>query len=131
MVLSAFASVMDLKNHWPALLTEREVEAAQKLSEASTEIRALYPDVDARVESGALSGDVPRLVVCRMVKRAMDSPGGQMAGVNQIQQSAGPFGQTLSFTNPDGNIYLSKSDKALLGAGRAGRKAFTIYPGSL
>ena len=124
-----YASVSDLQQHWPALPVDREAEAAQKLFEATVEVRALYPDVDRRIQAEELDLSVPALVVCRMVKRAMDSPDGQVAGVNQIQQSAGPFGQTLSFTNPDGNVYLSKSDKALLSAGRVRGKAFTIHPG--
>lgn len=132
-----YATLADLKEHWSALPADDEVEAEQKLHEASIEVRGNFRDVDRRLglwaidseDPNALDPDVPRLVVCRMVKRAMDAPESQIAGVNQIQQSAGPFGQTLSFTNPDGNIYLSKSDRALLGAGRVKGKAFTIHPG--
>lgn len=133
-----YATLADLKAHWSKLPAEDETDATQKLREASIEIRGNFRDVDRRIglwavdpeDPNALDPDVPQLVVCRMVKRAMDSPDGQIAGVNQIQQSAGPFGQTLSFTNPDGNIYLSKADRALLGVGRVKGKAFTIHPGS-
>lgn len=123
-----YATLVDLRAHWAALPVTREPEATQKLVEASTEIRALYPDLDARITAAKIDADIPRLVVNRMVKRAMDIPDNQTAGINQVQNTAGPFGQTLSFTNPDGNVYLSKADKALLGAGRSGRKAFTVYP---
>ncbi|CAH0233984.1 hypothetical protein SRABI26_02724 [Arthrobacter sp. Bi26] len=126
---TSYATLASLRQHWAALPAGREDEATQKLFEASVEVRALYPDVDRRLMAGELDASVPELVVCRMVKRSMDAPDSQIAGVNQIQQSAGPFGQTLSFTNPDGNVYLSKSDRALLGAGRAKGKAFTIHPG--
>lgn len=128
---TAYATLAELQTHWPALPSGREDEATQKLAEASIEVRALYPDVDRRIVSLELDSDVPLLVVCRMVKRAMDAPANQVAGVGQIQNSAGPFGQTLSFTNPDGNVYLSKSDKALLSAGRSRGKAFTIRPGGV
>lgn len=124
-----FASVADLRDHWAELPYDREDEAAQKLIEASIEIRALYPDVDARIVALTLDPDVPKLVVCRMVKRAMDNASrGGMDGIGSVQESAGPFAQTLNFTNPDGNLYLSKSDKRLLAAGRPSRKAWTIHP---
>lgn len=124
-----FANVDDLRKHWAELPADREDEAAQKLIEASIEIRALYPDADARIAALTLDPDVPKLVVCRMVKRAMDNASrGGMDGIGSVQESAGPFAQTLNFTNPDGNLYLSKSDKRLLAAGRPGRKAWTIHP---
>lgn len=124
-----YATLADLKAHWSTLPVADEVEAAQKLHEASVEVHGMYPDLDARIIDGAMDPDVPRLVVCRMVKRAMDTPEWQVAGVGQMQNTTGPFGQTLTFTNPDGNVYLSKSDKALLSAGRVKGKAFTIHLG--
>lgn len=124
-----FATPGDLHEHWAELPSDREADAAQKLIEASIEIRALYPDVDARIAAMTLDPDVPKLVVCRMVKRAMDNASrGGLDGIGSVQESAGPFAQTLNFTNPDGNLYLSKSDKRLLIAGRSGRKAWTIHP---
>lgn len=124
-----FAIVADLREHWPKLPVADEDEASQKLAEASIEVRALFPDVDSRITAATLDPDVPKLVVCRMVKRAMDNASrGGLDGVGSVQESAGPFAQTLNFTNPDGNLYLSKSDKRLLAAGRPGRKAWTIHP---
>lgn len=129
-----YATLTDLQEHWPALPEGDFAEASQKLHEASIEIRGNYPDLDQRismpVEAGGMDPDIPRLVTCRMVKRAMTAPDDRMAGVEQVQQSAGPFGQTLRFTNPDGNIYLSKGDRNLLKASRPRGKAFTIHPGA-
>lgn len=121
-----FAHAVDLQKHWPSLTADQFEDATQKLHEASIEIRALYPDVDRRIASGALGPDVPKLVVCRMVKRAMEAPADGMTGVSSATAQTGPFSQTLSFTNPDGAVYLTKADKRLL-AGRSGR-AFTIHP---
>lgn len=127
-----FADIEDLRKHWSKLPFEDEEDAGQKLVEASIEVRALYPDIDSRILSGRLDPDAPKLVVCRMVKRAMDNAdNGVPSGVGSVQESAGPFAQTLNFTNPDGNLYLSKSDKRLLAAGRAGRQAWTIHPGGV
>lgn len=129
-----YAELADLRFHWPKLSAEDEPEAAQKLHEASIEIRGNYPDLDRRIavpiEAGGMDPEIPKLVACRMVKRSMTAPDDHMAGVDQVQQSAGPFGQTLRFTNPDGNIYLSKGDRNLLKASRPKGKAFTIHPGA-
>lgn len=129
-----YASIEDLKKHWSKLPAEDEGEAAQKLHEASVEIRGNYPDLDHRIAIPVLDGgmdpEIPKLIACRMVKRAMDAPDERLAGVEQVQQNAGPFGQTLRFTNPDGNIYLSKADRNLLKASRPRGKAFTIHPGA-
>lgn len=125
-----YATLDDLKAHWPDLPADREAEAKQKLHEASVEVRALYPDVDARIAAGSLDPDVPKLVVCRMVKRAMTAPAvaGAEAGVGSVQQAAGPFSTSVSFSNPDGAIYLSAADKRLLRTARTQRKAWTIIP---
>lgn len=132
-----FATLADLRTHWSKLPAADEDDAEQKLAEASIEVRSLYRDVDSRIALWVadnsnplgLDPDVPRLVVCRMVKRAMDNASrGGLDGVNSVQESTGPFAQTLNFTNPEGNLYLSKSDKRLLAAGRPGRQAWTIMP---
>lgn len=128
--MADYATLADLKAHWPALPASREAEAQQKLTEASIEVRALFPDIDGRMTAGALAWEVPRLVVCRMVKRAMDLPSESMAGVDSATHQTGPFTQTLNFTNPDGNIYLSKADRRLLTEVRT-RRAFTIHPGGI
>lgn len=125
---SDYASLEDFKAHWPDLDPDAEVEAAQKLHEASVEIRALYPDLDARLESGALDPDAPRLVACRMVKRAMSSPVEAEAGVTQVAYTTGPFTGSRSFSNPDQAVYLSAADKRLLGTSRDTRRAFTVFP---
>ncbi|WP_102157703.1 hypothetical protein [Zhihengliuella halotolerans] len=128
--MADFATLGDLQDHWPGLPSNRTDEAEQKLHEASIVIRTLYPDVDARIAAGKLSEEVPKLVACRMVKRAMTAPTvDEMAGINNLQESVGGVSQTLSFTNPNGDMYLAKADKLLLGHGRRSQKAFTIHPG--
>lgn len=128
--MADYATLADFIKHWPGLTPGREAEAEQKLHEASIEVRALYPDVDQRITDGQQDADIPRLVVTRMVKRSMDSPlDDGLAGVGSTTSTTGPFSQTLSFINPDGNIYLSKADRRLLDAGKPRAKAWTIHPG--
>lgn len=124
-----YASLDDLKEHWADLPAEREPEAAQKLHEASIEVRALYSDLDGRIASGSLDPDVPRLVVCRMVKRAMDTVDvpEQTAGFSQVTFGTGPFSFSGQVRSDDGALFLSGSDKRLLSARRE-RMPFTTSP---
>ncbi|SEI44780.1 hypothetical protein SAMN04487917_101344 [Arthrobacter sp. yr096] len=125
-----YASLEDFKNHWSALKPEDEADATQKLHEASIEVRGLYPDLDGRIDSGLIDPDVPRLVVCRMVKRAMEpkDENAPPTGMESFQFGAGPFSVGGKMTNPDNSIYLSAADKRLLARSKH-REAFTIIPG--
>jgi hypothetical protein len=129
-----YATLADLKDHWSDLPAEDEADATQKLHEASIEVRGNYPDVDRRilvaVEDGGMDPDIPRLVVCRMVKRALDvSDDAPAAGFESIQFGTGPFSVGGKVLNPDGNLYLTAADKRLLGKSRPRRQAWTIHPG--
>ena len=122
-----FADWEDLQRHWPQVPADAAEEATNKLDEASVEIRGLYPNIDRRLAAGTITADALRLVTVRVVKRALDAPAAG-AGVGQITNTTGPFSQALHFTNPDGNIYLSKADRRLLEGGRRTGQAFTVHP---
>ncbi|MBT8162799.1 MULTISPECIES: hypothetical protein [Arthrobacter] len=125
-----YATLADLQEHWSALPAEKETEAQQKLHEASVEVRALYSDLDGRIVSGSIDADVPRLVVCRMVKRALEpkDDNAPPAGMESFQFGAGPFSMGGKMVNPDGSLYLTAADKRLLAKSKR-RQAWTIQPG--
>lgn len=126
-----FATLEDLRKHWPAMPVA-DAEAEQKLHEASVEIRGNFPGIDERVSSGALDLDIVKLVVNRMAKRALESPAEERQGVAQATAQSGPFSQTLQFTNPDGNMYLSKADRRLLSPKNENAgQAFSLFPGGV
>lgn len=124
-----YATLEDLKKHWPGMPVSSEAEGEQKLIEASITLRQLYPGLDAQVAKGTLDPAVLTLIVCRMVKRALLAGINDVEGVASRNETAGGVTMGFSFSNPNGNLYLTKDDKALLGGGKAGRKAFTIVPG--
>lgn len=125
-----YATLADLRAHWSGLLAEDETAATQKLHEASVEVRGNYPELDARILDGIIDPDIPRLVVCRMVKRAMDvTEDAPTAGMESIQFGSGPFSMGGKVLNPDGNLYLTAADKRLLGKSRPRKQAWTIRPG--
>lgn len=101
-----------------------------ELARAYRYLRAECPGIDARVElwftdrasPDALDPYLVADVVCEMVKSAAASPGGE--GVSSVQQGAGPYQATQTFSNPVGDLYLTKKQKRLLGYG--GQRAFTV-----
>jgi len=128
---SDYSTLADLKAHWAALPADKEADAAQKLHEASVEVRANYPDLDQRlaiaVADGGLDPDIPRLVVNRMVKRALDvSEEAPTAGFESFQFGAGPFAMGGKLRNPDGDVYLTAADKRLLAKSKPRKQAWTI-----
>lgn len=119
-----YATVQDLKDRWPDFPVGGESQAALLLWDASVEIDAICPDVQARIDSGALNARIPEMIVCDMVRRAMIPAVAGMVGVTSNQETVGPFNRSLSFSNPMGDLYTTKKERKLLGCGS--QKAFMI-----
>ena len=122
---AAFATASELAARWRPLTPAEQATAGTLLSDASLVIRAECPDVDARTTAlpPTLDPDILKMVACAMVKRAMIA-GADAEGVTAQQQTAGPFSQSLTYSNPMGNLYLTKAEKRLLGCGA--QAAFTV-----
>lgn len=120
----AFAEVSDLEARWRPLSTEERARAAVLLEDASSMLRVELPEIDARLDAvpPTLDAGIPRMIVCKMVQRAMQSGGD--GAVSAVQQTAGPFSQSTSYANPQGDLYLTKAERKMLGLGRA--SAFSI-----
>lgn len=133
--MEPFATIEDLRKHWPGLPEELEDVAETKLDEGSIIIRGLYPDVDSRLVSGALKVETVRLVLCQMVatliKRELEDDGDTVSdGVTQQSFTAGPYSQSVSFRVREAELFLTRLHKLLLGGGGSrNRKAFMIIPG--
>lgn len=117
-----YAEVTDLEARWRTLSAVEKARAAVLLADAAARLDAECPPSDpiTNAETSA------RMIVsCEMVKRAMANPGGlDGLGVTSIQSGAGPFQETQKFSNPTGDLYLTKGDRKLLGCGR--QIAFTV-----
>lgn len=112
--MTAFAGAADLQARWRPL-TDAETERANVLLEdASVWLLAWFPDLQARIDAGTLDAAIPVMVACSMVKRAMLDSDGMSA--DQTQRTAGPFSESFqrSFSNPDGNLYLTAREEQLL-----------------
>jgi hypothetical protein len=110
--MAAYATVDDLVARWRPLSTEEQARAGVLLDDAAVRIDATVATSDPATEQELAA----RLIVsCDMVKRAMSAGG---IGVTSQQETMGPFSTSQQFANPTGDLYLSKSDRKLLGRGR-------------
>lgn len=105
-----FAEPEDLELRWHTLTEAEKAKAEVLLEDASSLLASYHPDW-----SVATPADLKRLV-CTAVKRAMQG-GGDVAGVNQMQMTAGPFSQMYSYANPSGDLYFKDSELASIGIG--------------
>lgn len=126
--MAAFAEVSDLEARWRPLSIAEDATAEVLLLDAASMIRAECPDIDGRLEADppTLDPNIPLMVSCAMVKRAMLAGTGSDA-VSQTSQTAGPFSQQVTYANPMGNLYLTKAERKLLGCSQ--QKAFMVDMG--
>lgn len=116
------ADVTDLEARWRPLSEAEKVRAEVLLTDASAVVVGESPDL-ARGDLNDGRDALALMVVCSMVKRSM-SAGDAPAGVATASESNGPFSESFTFSNPDGNLYLTKAERRMLGIG--GQRAFSI-----
>lgn len=126
--MEAFATTDDLSLRWREL-TDDEVEiASERLLDATAYITAQLAKYRVPlIEEGDEGYEVQRrnlkAVTCNVVRRSMASTGsavGDSAGapVSMETVTAGVFSQTYQYSNPLGDLYLTKAEKETLGIGR-------------
>jgi hypothetical protein len=114
-VFEPFASVEDLEVRWRELSDTEKRTAAELLLDASAYLRQLDPSIDARIARGHLQRRVVTSVVCDMVKRALMST--DTGAITQQSETVGVFSASATYFNPSGDMYLTKTEKRLLGLG--------------
>lgn len=106
-MMTAFASVEDLKARWPDAPTGKDSTIEVLLSDAGIAIRTAYPAV----------GEIPceplwsllTAITCAMVKRALLSDSRE--GLESFAETADVFSRNLKYSNPDGNLFLTRFEK--------------------
>ena len=106
-----YAEVSDLEARWRPLTDDEAARASVLLEDASALIRSLG-EVDGTDpdHAGALCA-----VTCAVVQRAMSASATDAYGVTQQSMTAGPYTQSWSYSNPTGDLYLTKSERKMLG----------------
>lgn len=107
----AFADVSDLESRWRELSTDEEARANVLLGDASAMLSALVTVDNSDYEQSELL----KMVCCDMVIRAMSATAADAFGVSQTSMTAGPYTQSFSYSNPSGDMYLTRLEKRLLG----------------
>ena len=109
--MAAFAQVSDIEARWRDLSTSEETRAGVLIDDASAMLSSLV-DVDPNDSEQAAR---LKAVCCNMVIRAMSATESDMFGVSQSSMTAGPYTQSMSYSNPSGDMYLTKMEKRMLG----------------
>lgn len=107
----AYALVSDIEARWRDLTTTEEARAGVLIDDASAMLDRLVR-IDPNDSNQAA---VLKTVCCNMVIRAMSATDSDAFGVSTSSMTAGPYSQSFNYANPSGDMYLTKTEKRLLG----------------
>lgn len=126
--MEAFATTDDLRLRWRELTDEEAKVAGERLLDATAYITSQLskyrvPLLDEGDDGYEVQRRNLKAVTCNVVRRSMSSTGsalGDSAGapVSMETVTAGVFSQTYQYSNPLGDLYLTKAEKESLGIGR-------------
>ena len=63
------------------------------------------------------STDIAKDVCCAMVERALAAYEADMVNIKQASETAGPYTWSGTYSNPGGDLYITKAEKRSLGVG--------------
>lgn len=116
-----FADVADIEARWRTLSDTEQARAEAKLTDASALISALLKKSGVAIDdSDDEQAEALRYVTCSMVIRSMSAGEYDAFGVTNQTTTAGPYSQTFTFSNPSGDMYLTRLEKSLLGINTSG-----------
>ena len=111
----AFATVYDVEQRWRVLDEAEKWRCEALIGDASAMLKRL---VDVR-EGDADQAALLLATCCNMVIRAMSASQSDGFGLSQQTMTAGPYSQSFSYSNPSGDLYLTRMEKRALGIGAA------------
>lgn len=107
----AFATYQDVEARWRTLTAEEQARAEVLLEDASNMLIGMVTiDISDQQQAKNL-----KQVCANMVIRSMVASASETYGVDELQATMGPFGQTAKFANPNGDLYVTKQERKLLG----------------
>ncbi len=104
--MEPFATVDDLAAAWLGYDRDKEGAAKAALSFISAALRTMC-------DTANIDNDILKGITCRVAIRMLKA--GDGVGVSQESWTASPFGGSVHYANPTGDIYLTAFEKALLG----------------
>lgn len=105
----AFATPEDVRARWAAAPAE-DTALTALLEDAALWLSAWFPGIPEQ-PGERLSGAL-KLVSVSMVKRALLAEDSDH--LESASETAGPFAQSRTFRNPDGNLYLTSQEQKML-----------------
>lgn len=124
--MESFATVSDLEARWRSLDDSERVRAETLLMDASAYLSALLVNSGVTIEDSEIQSANLRSVCCAMVHRIMGVDD-NLFGVTQFSQTAGSFTSAGTSANPNGDMYLTASEKRLLGIPSTGKKQRAVF----
>lgn len=130
--MQPYATVDDLKRRYPAIDLNDRARMEAFLEDASAYLNAALNN--ACIDREHLSEGYLRLmqtVCCSMVIRALPMlDDDEYTSAKTVQETVGAFTRMVTLANPTGDMYLTKSEKDLLGLTRKKRGVFQIFASS-
>ncbi|TXF39071.1 hypothetical protein E4J93_01065 [Collinsella sp. BA40] len=119
-----FATVEDYEARYGSPAPEN---AAAVIADANDAVLGAYLRADGNYEQGCnpVFDLNAKAVACAIAHRALSAPAGY-AGASQYSQTAGPYSASLTFANPNGDVYIGRSELKRLGL--AGTRVHSIRP---
>lgn len=109
----AYATVEDVQARRLDELTDEEAALASVLLDDAAVLIDSVAEIDP--EDGQML-ERARTVSCNMVNRALAASASDAYGVSNASYTMGPFSQSATFSNPSGDLYLTATEKRMLGA---------------
>lgn len=109
--MESYATIQQIEAGFRELTADEQSKASELAEEASLIVDRYAPNAET---------DIKTVVVCRMVRRAIDSGGAPAVpmGASQGTTTAGPYSQSWTIgSGSAGELYLSKQEKSMLGVG--------------
>ena len=136
MSLTPFATTTELASFWRPLTPDETSRAETLLTMASNYLRQIAAnnsiDLDAKIAedtTGLLKTNV-KTVVLSATKRAMLTPT-DAPPADQWSQSANPYSESITFTNPSNDLFFKKNELQLIGVGSiGGQSQFGVLRGA-
>ena len=92
---------------------DRRAMVVTRLGDAATMLDTLVTvDPTDELQAAAL-----RIASCNMVARTMTAADAGLAGLSEVSYGMGPFSQRGTISNPGGDMYLTASERRMLGIG--------------
>lgn len=107
-----FADVSDIEARWRTLDSAERDRAQALIQDASAALTKLVHDID---EEDDEQMQLLNLVCTNMVIRVMSATAADTYGASNMSMTAGPYTQQWTYSNPSGDLYVTKFEKRLLG----------------